>query len=115
LGADEGYDASIRQTPVAVGSEQDTVGYLNVDCGASDASPERPVCIDGEAHEVISCLLARGRPDGSDRPLKRDQAVGTVHFWLVAPVHVQIWSSAPSAVLLSLMSRHLPEPVLTRS
>src|SRR4051794_18920817 len=40
---------------------------------------------------------------------------GTVHFWFDAPVQVQIWSLAPSAVLRSFTSRHLPLPVLTRS
>nr|BFE72215.1 hypothetical protein GCM10020092_055160 [Actinoplanes digitatis] len=39
----------------------------------------------------------------------------TVHFWLAPPPHVQSWSFAPSARLLSLMSRHLFALTLTRS
>jgi hypothetical protein len=38
-----------------------------------------------------------------------------VHFWLAPPPHVQSCSFAPSARLLSLMSRHLPALTLIRS
>src|SRR3954451_6715391 len=38
---------------------------------------------------------------------------GSVHFWLAVPAQVQICSWLPLAELLSVASRHLPEPVLT--
>lgn len=62
---------------------------------------------------VAAPMYAR-RATAEERRPSRCQA-GAFHFWLAAPVQVQICSRVPSAELLPVTSRHLLAYALTRS
>src|SRR3954464_12645852 len=59
----------------------------------------------------------RSLPEGAELVGAEDGGVlaDMLQIWLLVPAHVQIWRRAPLAVLLSVTSRHLPEPELISS
>jgi hypothetical protein len=80
--------------------------------------------LDAVAARVAAGRVVEFRPSGSSMvPLIRSRQLVTVapvdaasasqdwvrvHCWLVPPLHVYCWMSAPSAVLALTTSRHLP-------
>jgi hypothetical protein len=86
--------------------------------GSAFSRPARPEPVHaarpGPAHAARPrpAHAARPRPTHAARPRP---AQPLRHFWLAVPAQSQIWSFAPSAALLSLMSTHLLACTLTRS